>query len=153
MRFILSLPFMSHPQNPDFLTQEAVATVAQAAEAAGFDAVSVTEHPIPEDDWLASGGHDALDPFVALSFAAAATSTIRLLTNLTVVPYRNPFLLAKSAASLDRLSGVRNNLNWQTKGFAVVVVNVFNLSVFCSVVLVFISCFLHCCGSNQNANA
>lgn len=104
MRFILSLPFMTHPQNPDFLTQEAVAAVSQAAEAAGFDAVSVTEHPIPNDEWLGSGGHDALDPFVALSFAAAATSTIRLLTNLTVVPYRNPFLLAKSAASLDRLS-------------------------------------------------
>jgi len=104
MRFILSLPFMTHPQNPDFLTQEAVATLSQAAEAAGFDAVAVTEHPIPNDAWLASGGHDALDPFVALSFAAAATESIRLLTNLTVVPYRNPFMLAKSAASLDRLS-------------------------------------------------
>ena len=104
MKFALGLPFMNHPQNPDFLTQEAVAEVAQAAEAAGFDAVSVTEHPIPSDDWLASGGHDALDPFVALAFAAAATERVRLLTNLTVVPYRNPFMLAKAAASLDRLS-------------------------------------------------
>ncbi|MEE8166776.1 MAG: LLM class F420-dependent oxidoreductase, partial [Myxococcota bacterium] len=107
MHFILSLPFMTHPQNPDFLTQEAVAAVARAAESAGFDAVSVTEHPIPSDAWLGSGGHDALDPFVSLAFAAAATSTLRLLTNLTVVPYRNPFLLAKAAASLDRLSGGR----------------------------------------------
>ena len=107
MRFIFSLPFVSHPQNPDFLTQEAVALLAQAAESAGFDALAVTEHPIPNDAWLASGGHDALDPFVALSFAAAATSRIRLLTNLTVVPYRNPFLLAKAAASLDRLAGGR----------------------------------------------
>jgi probable F420-dependent oxidoreductase len=107
MRFSFSLPFMTHPQNPDFLTQEAVAEVARAAEAAGFDALAVTEHPIPNDDWLGSGGHDALDPFVSLAFAAGATSTIRLLTNLTVVPYRNPFLLAKSAASLDRLSGGR----------------------------------------------
>lgn len=104
MHFTLSLPFMSHPQKPEFLSQEAVAEVARAAETAGFDAVAVTEHPIPSDPWLESGGHDALDPFVALAFAAAATSRIRLLTNLTVVPYRNPFLLAKSAASLDRLS-------------------------------------------------
>lgn len=107
MRYVLSLPFMRHPLEPEFLTQEAIAQVAQAAEAAGFAAVAVTEHPIPFDDWLADGGHDALDPFVALSFAAAATTRLRLLTNLTVVPYRNPFLLAKSAASLDRLSGGR----------------------------------------------
>lgn len=107
MRFILGLPFMTHPQNPDFLTQEAVAKVARAGEAAGFDALAVTEHPIPDDEWLATGGHDALDPFVSLAFAAAATSRIRLLTNLTVVPYRNPFMLAKAAASLDRLSGGR----------------------------------------------
>jgi probable F420-dependent oxidoreductase len=69
--------------------------------------VYLTEHPIPSDKWLAAGGHDALDPFVGLSFVAAASSTLRLLTNLTVLPYRNPFLLAKTAATLDRLSGGR----------------------------------------------
>ncbi len=107
MQHALGLPFMIHPLIPEFLTQDAVAEVAQAAEAAGFGIVAVTEHPIPSDDWLAAGGHDALDPFVSLSFAAAATKRIKVLTNLTVVPYRNPFLLAKSAASLDRLSGGR----------------------------------------------
>lgn len=107
MRFVLSLPFMVHPLNPDFLTQEAISDVSRAAEVAGFDAVAVTEHPIPNDAWLEGGGHNALDPFVALAFAAAATTKLRLLTNLTVVPYRNPFMLAKAAASLDRLSGGR----------------------------------------------
>ena len=107
MHYVLSLPFMMHPLNPVFLTQEAVAAVARAAEEAGFEAVAVTEHPIPSDPWLEAGGHNALDPFVALSFAAAATTRLKLLTNLTVVPYRNPFLLAKSAASLDRLSNGR----------------------------------------------
>lgn len=107
MQHALGLPFMIHPLIPEFLTQQAVAEVAQAAEAAGFGIVAVTEHPIPSDEWLASGGHDALDPFVALSFAAAATRRLKVLTNLTVVPYRNPFLLAKAAASLDRLSGGR----------------------------------------------
>lgn len=107
MQHALGLPFMIHPLIPEFLTQDAVAEVAKTAEAAGFGIVAVTEHPIPSDEWLAAGGHDALDPFVSLSFAAAATRRIRLLTNLAVVPYRNPFLLAKSAASLDRLSGGR----------------------------------------------
>jgi probable F420-dependent oxidoreductase len=107
MQHALGLPFMIHPLIPEFLTQDAVAEVAKAAEAAGFGIVAVTEHPIPSDDWLAAGGHDAPDPFVSLSFAAAATTRIKVLTNLTVVPYRNPFLLAKSAASLDRLSGGR----------------------------------------------
>jgi probable F420-dependent oxidoreductase len=107
MQHALGLPFMIHPLIPEFLTQDAVARVSRAAEDAGFGIVAVTEHPIPSDEWLAAGGHDALDPFVSLSFAAAATRKLRLLTNLTVVPYRNPFLLAKSAASLDRLSGGR----------------------------------------------
>ncbi len=107
MRYVFSLPFVKHPMNPAFLTQEAVAELARAAESAGFEAVAVTEHPIPFDPWLEGGGHDALDPFVALSFAAAATTRLKLLTNLTVVPYRNPFMLAKSAASLDRLSSGR----------------------------------------------
>jgi probable F420-dependent oxidoreductase len=70
----------------------------------------VTEHPFPVDDWLATGGHHALDPFVALSFAAAATTRVRLFTYLCVLPYRNPFLTAKAAASLDVLSGGRLDL-------------------------------------------
>ena len=85
----------------------AITDVATAAEAAGFDAVFVTDHPFPADRWLATGGHHALDPFVALSFAAAATSRLRLHTNLLVLAYRNPFLSAKAAASLDALSGGR----------------------------------------------
>jgi probable F420-dependent oxidoreductase len=92
---------------PELVTAGAIATLAVAAEAAGFDAVFVTEHPFPGDEWLASGGHHALDPFVALSFAAAATTRIRLQTNLVIPAYRNPFLIAKAAASLDHLSGGR----------------------------------------------
>jgi len=91
----------------EFVSADAVATTARAAERAGFDSVSVTDHPFPQDEWMRSGGHHALDPFVALSFAAAATTRIRLLTFIYVVTYRNPFLSAKAVASLDVLSGGR----------------------------------------------
>ncbi|HMC69025.1 MAG TPA: TIGR03619 family F420-dependent LLM class oxidoreductase, partial [Mycobacteriales bacterium] len=53
------------------------------------------------------GGHHALDALVALSFAAAATSRIRLQTNLFVPAYRHPLLSAKAIATLDVLSGGR----------------------------------------------
>jgi probable F420-dependent oxidoreductase len=62
---------------------------------------------MPPARWVAAGGHHSLDPFVALSFAAAATARIRLLTHVLVLPYRNPFLVAKAAATLDVLSGGR----------------------------------------------
>jgi len=101
---------MAHPIDASFLSGEAIGAVARAAEVAGFESVWLTEHPAPPDRWLDGGGHDSLDPFVALSFAAAATTKLRLLTNLTVLPYRNPFLLTKAVATLDRLSGGRVTL-------------------------------------------
>jgi probable F420-dependent oxidoreductase len=96
--------------NVDLVSGDFTTDFARAAEAAGFAAVYLTEHPMPSDGWLTSGGHDALDPFVGLAFTAAATTRVRVLTNLTVLPYRNPFLLAKSVATLDRLSGGRVTL-------------------------------------------
>ncbi len=107
MRFALGLPTDRVRQGAEFVSHEAVTQISRAAESAGFDAVFVTEHPFPEDEWMRTGGHHALDPFVALSFAAAATTSIRVLTNLCVVPYRNPFLTAKAVVSLDVLSGGR----------------------------------------------
>jgi probable F420-dependent oxidoreductase len=80
---------------------------AAAAEAGGLDAVNVTDHPFPADSWLSNGGHHAFDPFVALSSMSAVTDTIKLRTNLLVAGYRNPYLTARSIASLDVLSGGR----------------------------------------------
>ena len=91
----------------DLLDPGPVDAVARAAEDAGFMGLSFTEHPVPGARWLDSGGHQSLDPFVALGFAAAATSRLRLLTYLSVAPYRNPLLLAKTAATLDKLSDGR----------------------------------------------
>lgn len=91
----------------DLVSGDAVATLAAAAEAAGFAAAYVTEHPFPGDEWLSSGGHHALDPLIALAVAAQATTRLRLHTNLFIPAYRNPFLAAKAVATLDVLSGGR----------------------------------------------
>jgi probable F420-dependent oxidoreductase len=107
MKFSFHLPVDHVSQPGEFLTAAAIAEMARALESAGIDAAYVTEHPAPVDNWLASGGHQALDPFVALSFAAAATDRLRLHTNLVVVPYHNPWATAKAVASLDVLSGGR----------------------------------------------
>lgn len=107
MKFSLGVPLMHRGEDTAFLDGGDLADLAVAAEAAGFDSFYVTEHPIPGNKWLSYGGHHAPDPFVTLAWVAAVTSRLRILTNLTVLPYRNPFLLAKTVATLDRLSGGR----------------------------------------------
>jgi len=91
----------------EFVSGDAIVEITRAASAAGFSAVFVTDHPAPDTRWLDTGGHHALDPFVALSFAAAADPAIKLHTNIYVAGYRNPFLGAKLVHSLDVLSGGR----------------------------------------------
>lgn len=107
MKFSLQLPTDRVEKLEEFGTAEAITEIAQATEAAGFDACFVTEHPFPTDEWLRSGGHHALDPFVSLAIAAAATKSLLLHTNILVLAYRNPFLTAKAVASLDAVSGGR----------------------------------------------
>ncbi len=110
MKFTFTHPMHSHPYNPELVTGSGIASVAAAAEAAGFDGFGFTDHPAPTQRWLESGGHDAVDPFVAMGFAAAQTTTLRLIPNIVVLPYRNPFVVAKSGATLDLLSGGRFTL-------------------------------------------
>ena len=110
MRFAVTHPLITHPYHPDLVTGAGVATLAQAAEAAGFSGFGFTDHPAPSQRWLDAGGHDALDPFVALGYAAAHTTTLRLVPNIVVLPYRNPFVVAKAASTLDVLSGGRFTL-------------------------------------------
>jgi probable F420-dependent oxidoreductase len=110
VRLVLQPPAHALARWPGGFGARELGEIAVAAEEVGFDAISVTDHPFPSDDWLAIGGHHALDPFVALTFAGARTSRIRLLTNLVVAGYRNPFVTAKAAASVDVLSGGRLTL-------------------------------------------
>lgn len=106
MRFIFQYPDL-HGTDGDLFDAGPVAELAIAAEQAGWAGFAFTEHPAPSARWLEAGGHQSLDPFVALSHVAAVTSELTLLTYLSVVPYRNPALLAKAAATLDRLSDGR----------------------------------------------
>jgi len=65
VRCSLRLPTDRVDLGSEFVSAAGVTEVARAAEAAGFDAVHVTDHPMPEDEWMRTGGHHALDPFVA----------------------------------------------------------------------------------------
>ena len=107
MRFAVTYPLVRHPCNPELLTKQSLVRFAQTAEGAGFDAVGFTDHPAPTHRWLSAGGHDALDPFSALAFVAAVTDRMLLIPNIVVLPYRNPFVVAKSIATIAALSDQR----------------------------------------------
>jgi probable F420-dependent oxidoreductase len=107
VRFSLGLPTDHVDHAPEFVTGDAVMECAAGLERLGYDACFVTDHPAPDAKWLAVGGHHALEPMVALSFAAAATTRLRVQTHIMVLAYRNPMLTAKSVLSLDVLSNGR----------------------------------------------
>jgi len=85
----------------------AIREMGAALEEQDIDACCVTDHPAPSHEWLHANGHDSLDPFTALAFVAAATKSLQLMTNIVVLPYRNPFITAKAATTLQVLSGGR----------------------------------------------
>ena len=111
MKIVYRMPGGTVPAQVDLLSAGAIGTVARAAEAAGWAGVCFDEHPIPPQYWREGpDGHDSVDPFVALATVAGATERIRLVVYATIVPIRNPFLLAKSVATLDVISGGRVDL-------------------------------------------
>jgi probable F420-dependent oxidoreductase len=107
VRFTIEHPIGGTDCAPDLYGPTGLPVFARAAEEAGFDALAFTEHPAPSAKWLSSGGHATLDPVAALGFVAAATTRLRIMPFLLILPYRNPLLGAKSIVSLDLLSGGR----------------------------------------------
>jgi probable F420-dependent oxidoreductase len=103
----LGLPVDRVDAGSELVSGRAIADLAVAYERAGFHAAYVTDHPAPDERWLAAGGHHALEPTVALAVAAGATRRLALHTNVYVLAYRNPFLAAKALASLDVVSDGR----------------------------------------------
>jgi probable F420-dependent oxidoreductase len=90
--------------------------LGRALEERGFESLFVCEHthipasrqsPFPGGGDLPKRYAHTHDPFVALAFAAAATTRLKLGTGVLLVPQRDPIVTAKSVASLDRLSGGR----------------------------------------------
>lgn len=110
LKFNLMFPMRAVKHYREWIGDSSLGAVAAFCEDAGFDGFSMSEHPYPDRDWLANGGHHAFDPFVSLAIAAEATRDIRLITYLMVVGYRSPYLGAKAVASLDLLSGGRVTL-------------------------------------------
>lgn len=81
--------------------------VTQACEAAGFDYVAVCDHlavPAAQAEAMSTSWWDTI---ATLSYLAAVTERVRLLSHVYVLPYRHPLVAAKAWATLDALSGGR----------------------------------------------
>lgn len=111
MKIDIPLLFDENAAPGEFTSVEALAEVGAALERAGFNACLVTDHPCPTGRWLDAGGHHAQGPFVILSMLAALTKRLRLQTSILVLPYRNPFGVARDVATLDHFSGGRVTLS------------------------------------------
>ena len=95
-----------------------VAEIAAKAEALGFESIWLPEHPVmpvntaskypgSPDGSIPDYMSDMADPYIGLARASAVTSRIKLGTGITLIPERNPLVLAGAIASLDRFSGGR----------------------------------------------
>ena len=103
-----SVPLPAYTIDPAFM--------AKKAEELGFDSIWYAEHPVlpvNSESQFPSGGPipesyaHFTDPYIALARASGVTSTIKLGTGITLVPERNPLVLAKEISSLDHFSGGR----------------------------------------------
>lgn len=98
------------------------ATLADAAERAGFESLWTVEHVVVPDEYASvypysptgkmpgGGTFDIPDPLVWLTWVAAHSTTLRLATGILILPQRNPLVTAKEVATLDALSGGRVTL-------------------------------------------
>lgn len=123
------------PQGGAFATPDAARRVAVAAEAAGYASLWACDRllapispldpcPLTADRRLPPEQRTALDPVVTLATAAAVTDRIAIGTSVLVAPWYPPALLARTAASLDVLSGGRFTLGlglgWSRDEYAAV---------------------------------
>jgi len=111
------------PVSGAWATPANLASFAAQAEAAGYASLWTFQRLIvPEGSAMEPVYHSVLDPMVALGYAAAATSRIRLGVAVVNMPYLSPAYLAKQAATVDVLSGGRLELGlglgWMPEEFA-----------------------------------
>src|SRR5262249_43010424 len=84
-----------------------ILAAARAAERAGFDWVSCSDHALVPLSRAQAMGPSWYDAGSTLAFVAGATQRIRLLSHVLVLPYRHPLVVAKQWGTLDHLSGGR----------------------------------------------
>lgn len=97
-----------------------LATICARAEALGFRSAMMSDHVVTPTEirsrypYTVSGvtpsAVDSLDVLALMSFVAAKTSTLRLVSSVMILPYRNPVLTAKMVATIDVLSAGRVTL-------------------------------------------
>jgi alkanesulfonate monooxygenase SsuD/methylene tetrahydromethanopterin reductase-like flavin-dependent oxidoreductase (luciferase family) len=93
---------------PDADGQELVLALAEVADVTGLDLVTIQDHPY-------QARH--LDAWTLLSVIGARTTSVRLALNVANLPLRPPVVLARSVATLDRLTGGRVELGLGTGAF------------------------------------
>jgi len=116
------MKFALHFGNLTFSDPEGARRLVRLAEAAGFDSVFAVEHVVFPDNYTSvypyapggrlPGGPSAKfpDPLIWLTWVAAATTRLRFMTAVMILPQRNPLVLAKEVATPDYLSGGRIEL-------------------------------------------
>lgn len=128
------MKFALHFANSNFPDAAGAKRLAVAAEAAGFESLFIIEHvvwpthyeskyPYAPSGRLPGGPDTKLpDPLIWMAFAAAATTRLRFMTGVLILPQRNPVVLAKEVATLDYMSGGRVMLGvgvgWLREEFA-----------------------------------
>ena len=105
MKLGLHLPATSWAGGPERLGST-LAVICEAAEAAGFDAIDVTDH-LWQHPIMGGPTESQLEAYTTLGFIAAHTERVRLFTLATAVSFRPAGLLAKAVTTLDVLSGGR----------------------------------------------
>ncbi|HEY7038571.1 MAG TPA: LLM class F420-dependent oxidoreductase [Methylomirabilota bacterium] len=118
MKLSVEFPSVSYREGPP-----AVAELARAIEAIGYDHIDIFDHVVMgvPIEGRPRGPYNAampiLEALMALSYLAAVTSRVTLGTEVLVLPQRQPALVAKQVSTLDTLSGGRVRLGvgvgWQ----------------------------------------
>jgi probable F420-dependent oxidoreductase len=109
MRYGFYLPTRGGTATPD-----ALETLVRRGESLGFSSVMIADHIVFPTvitskypytvDGVFPGQGDALDQLALMAFVAGHTSTLRMVTSVMILPYRNPVVTAKALATIDVLS-------------------------------------------------
>ncbi len=89
------------------LTMADAERITLRAEELGWDGVFVPDHIMAKPATTQHYGPTWPDPFALLAFLAGRTRRIQVGASVIVLPYRNPLVAAKSAATVDQVSGGR----------------------------------------------